>query len=951
MQVRFFGGLAVRGDAGPIAVAGRNQQAVLFRLALDAGTTVSYRALAEDVWSLDQPDDPRASLQSLVSRLRRALPDGVVEAVPGGYRLAVSRDDVDVARFADLVRAARDAPDAATAAASARDALALWTGDPWTPSDDFDWAVRDLLEDRARAEAIVRADPSAAPAGATPAASEPGVPAALTPLVGRLSELALLDTQLAAARLVTLIGPGGAGKTTLATESARRRPGALVVELAPAAPGEVWEAIASAVGRRIRLDTANAMPASARDRVVDALAGGRGPLVLDNCEHVSLEVADVVADLLRTLPELHVLATSREPLGVPGEAFVDLGPLPLPDAVELFAQRMRAASGRSPDSGDAALVERIVSRLDGLPLAVELAAAKTRTLTLAEIDRGLDDRFALLSSGPRAAERRHRTLRALIDWSWDTLDDDERTALPAIAVFPDGVEAADARAIGPAMGVPADVFDRLVDRSLLVRRDGRFRMLETVREYGLQRLRDDGREDAIRTRAARALAALATDRDATLRGPGMRASLAWFDGNDENLAAALRHVRALGDDDTAILLVRAQLWPWVLRERFEPLQNGLLPFVGATRDDSEAAVIVHGAALLLGSLQFANHPSETDADPLEFADAAERLAAAGARYRTDLAAVLAPLLAATARSLRTGGPWLRELVVDDPAPDAPEWSLAAIVTLRAGAAQNAGDLDTLGATSAQSLDLFRRLGDPWGVAFAGQLRAEWLVMAGRLEEALRIAEDASTVAAGLTSIADAVQQRSAAVVILARLGRWEEARALLADIEAFAAADGSARALVSAQMSAAGLHIAAGDGAAALAALRATPDDSWAGYPEQIRAWWEAKRAQAFVLLGRADEAREALRRAVAPAQSSGDQPIASEVSLAIAGWLVLTGRPRDAAEALAVAAALRGGVDATDRFRGWVQERLAERADAAPAEIPADAASAFAALAAVLEA
>ncbi|MFJ6653313.1 ATP-binding protein [Microbacterium sp. NPDC091313] len=946
MQVRFFGGLAVAGDDGPIAVSGRNQQAVLFRLAIDAGTTVGYRALAEDVWGLDLPDDPRAALQSLVSRLRRTLPEGSVQAVPGGYRLAVTRAEVDVARFADLVKAAATAPDAAAAAALARDALALWIGDPWTPSDDFDWAVRDLLEDRARAEALVRAAPAAPAAAPAPAAAAAAVPAALTPLVGRGPELALLDAQLDAARLVTLVGPGGAGKTTLATESARRRAGSIVVELAPAAAGEVWEAIAGAVGRGIRLDAGQTAPVSARDRVIEALPGRRGLLVLDNCEHVSAEAAAIAADLLRTLPDLRVLATSREPLGVPGEAFVDLGPLPLHDAVELFAQRMRAASGHVPADDDAPTVERIVSRLDGLPLAVELAAAKTRTLSVAEIDRGLDDRFALLSSGPRAAERRHQTLRALIDWSWDTLGDDERTGLLAAAIFPDGIDASDAAAVGGAVGVPSDVFDRLVDRSLLARRDGRFRMLETVREYGISRLRDDGRETAVRTAAAQALGRLAAGRDATLRGPGMRASLAWFDANDENLGASLRHAHAAGDEQTAIALVRAQLWSWVLRERFEPLQAALTPFLHSERDDSEAAVVVRGAAVLLASVQFAPRPTESESDPLAFAAAAERIAASAHRYDTDLAAVLAPLLAATAEGLRSGEPWMRELVVADPAPTSPEWALAAIVTLRAGAAQNSGDLDTLGRTSDQALALFRRLGDPWGIAFASQLRAESLILDGRLDDALALAEESSVVAEGLTSTADAVQQRSLAVGILARLGRWDRARERLAEIERFATTDGSARALVSARMTAAGLHVAAGDGAAALAALQTGPDETWEGYPEQIRAWWESKRAQALLLLDRADEARAALRVAVPPARHSRDQPIASEVALAIAGWLAITARPQEAAEALAVAATLRGGVDHTDPFRLWV----AARTDAAPAENPADAASAFAALAAVLD-
>lgn len=183
-------------------------------------------------------------------------------------------------------------------------------------------------------------------------------------------------------------------------------------------------------------------------------------------------------------------------------------------------------------------MDRIVRRLDGLPLALELAAAKARTLTLAEIDAGLDDRFALLASGPRAADPRHQTLRALIDWSWETLGDAERAALLAASVFADGIGAADTAA--DAFDTDAAAFDLLVDRSRLVRADGRYRMLETVREYGVDRLRRDGREQAARVWAAQMLATLARTQDARLRGPEARAALAWYDANDESLSAARR---------------------------------------------------------------------------------------------------------------------------------------------------------------------------------------------------------------------------------------------------------------------------------------------------------------------------------------------------------------------------------------------------------------------------
>ncbi|WP_197425761.1 AfsR/SARP family transcriptional regulator, partial [Microbacterium hominis] len=180
MRLTYFGGPAW--DAGPLPARGRGQEGLLFRLAVDAGAVVSVRALADDLWSLDAPDDPRAALQSLVSRLRRALGAATIASVSGGYRLTIGRDEIDLTRFQDLVSEARAAGDPAAAAALARRAIALWVGDPWVP-DGFDWALRDLLEDRAHAERLVAADAAAAaaaPDADAPAASRaPAVPAAL----------------------------------------------------------------------------------------------------------------------------------------------------------------------------------------------------------------------------------------------------------------------------------------------------------------------------------------------------------------------------------------------------------------------------------------------------------------------------------------------------------------------------------------------------------------------------------------------------------------------------------------------------------------------------------------------------------------------------------------------------------------------------------------------------
>jgi len=952
VRLRYFGGFEAEADGAALEVRGRGQEALLFRLALDAGTVVGYRALAEDVWPDDPPDDPKASLQSLVSRLRRALPAGTLEAVPGGYRLAIARDDVDLARFTDLVERARRADDPGAAAADARTALDLWIGDPWTPGDGFDWVVRDLLEDRAHAERLASAGPlatDAAAAGASTAAAAP-IPAALTPLIGRQHELALIDEQLGAERLVTLIGPGGAGKTTLAFETARRRPGAVVVELAPAAPGEVWAAVAGAVGRSIRIGELTS--ASARDRVLEALAGRTALIVLDNCEHVSAEAAAVALELLRSAPGTRILATSREPLGLAGEAFVDLGPLPQRDARELFARRVRAARGTPPAPEEAEAVERIVSRLDGLPLALELAAAKARTLTLVEIDSGLDDRFALLSTGPRAIEPRHQTLRALIDWSWETLTDAERTCMLAAAVFPDGVGTGDVAVVARAFGVDAGAFDALVDKSLLHRSARRLRMLETVREYGIDRLRAERREEEFRSIQARAMADLAAREDARLRGPAVREALAWFDADDENLSAALRTCAEQPSlSEVGVQLVRANLWTWLMRERFEELASGVTRFFDASASlDSEAAVVVRGLGLLGLAFDVSRREMDRRGEPADGAvtargplftqahtldEALDRLEretpgilTAAAEHRSELSAVLGPLLVGVATAGRTtppGRPWPRTTEIDDAqlGEDTPEWSRAFVSMMRSAIAQNGGDTATLGVESEKALATFRVLGDVWATAFASQMRSEWLQLAGRLEDALEVADSSTEALTGLTSTADLVQQRSQSIGLLLRLGRIDEARARLDAARELALAHDSPQALAQCELTASTIAIAAGDGAAALTALEALDPAIMPSFPDQLVAWADSKRAQALVLLGRNDEAATALRAALPAATHSGDHPIVSDVAMSIAGWLVAEGRDADARRALVAAARIRGGVDAGDPFLRVMRERL----------------------------
>ncbi|SIR99947.1 ATPase [Microbacterium sp. RURRCA19A] len=925
MQVRFFGGLSVSSGADEGAIPGRGQQALLLRLAVDAGTTVGYRALADDVWPTDAPDDPRAALQSLASRLRRALPDGVLTSVPGGYRLDLSRDAVDITRFQDLVVAARRDGDVALA----REALALWTGDPWTPHDGFDWLVRDLWQDRGHAERLATAPP--------PAPEAPRFPAAIAGLVGRTAELDAIRDRLDTDRLVTVIGPGGAGKTTLALETVRTARDALIVELAPAAAGEVWSALSGAVGHGIRLnETAATVPLTPRERVLDAVAGRDVVVLLDNCEHVIREAAEVAQALLLSTPGLRILATSREPLGIVGEAFVDLGPLPALDADELFARRVRSARGKPPSPEERDTAARIVRRLDGLPLAIELAAARARTLTLAEIDSGLADRFALLSHGPRLSPDRHRTLRALIDWSWDTLTEPERVALRVASVFPDGVGTDDAGAVAETFEVDATVFDALVDRSLLVRRESRYRLLETVREYGLDRLRTEGDEAGFRERAADVLTELATARESTMRGPGLRTGLAWFDANEENLSSALRTRAAGADRRAGRRLLRALLWAWAVRERVDELRPALTTFADPDAPlDDEASVVIE--ALALFSSSFPERGAAPRTDPATFAARRRTIEEAAHRHPSEITVLAGPLLrlAATVMAAAEEGyerAWHVD-VADDEIDTAPLWSRATLHMLRAGAAVNGGDTATLGVESERALRMFTEAGDPWGIGIASQLWAEWLMLSGRLDEALEVTDGALEVVRGLTSVSDLLQQRSQAVGILLRLDRLPEARARAIDMEEIAAADGSARALSQARMATTQVDLAAGDGATAL--RHADEIALEPGFPEQIAAWVHALRAGALLLQERPEEARAALRDAVPLAVRSRDHPVVASILVHVAGWNAVAGRPRVAREALARAEAVRGAADARDPFRRWVDERLG----ADTGEVPASAA------------
>jgi predicted ATPase len=347
------------------------------------------------------------------------------------------------------------------------------------------------------------------------------LPAALTSFIGRESELNQVAGLLGVHRLVTLTGPGGAGKTRLAIETAANQlatmpDGAWLVELAAVTDAaEVAQAMLDALGLREQALLRTAMASRNTDpvgRLIAALASKRMLLVLDNCEHLIDAAAALAGRVLAACPQVRILATSREPLNITGEALLPVGSLALPSATMLLRQRARAVSlGLAADlEGAEPTLTRICQALDGMPLAIELAAARMRTMGAEQVQARLADRFWLLTGGSRTALPRHQTLRAVVDWSWDLLSEAEQTLWHRFSVFTGGatLEAAEqVCADGPIQAHDVlDLITSLIDKSIITVRAGhgrpgqeragqRYSMLEITRRSA-PRFRPPGQETA-----------------------------------------------------------------------------------------------------------------------------------------------------------------------------------------------------------------------------------------------------------------------------------------------------------------------------------------------------------------------------------------------------------------------------------------------------------------------
>ncbi|MFC1416631.1 AfsR/SARP family transcriptional regulator [Streptacidiphilus cavernicola] len=686
--------------------------------------------------------------------------------------------------------------------------------------------------------------PAPGPAAPAPAPTQPPTSAPaptpgtnlrprLTSFVGRDADLAALRAALPAQRLLTLIGPGGSGKTRLAQQAAEAHAadhpadcpdGVWMVELAPlddpqAVPGAVLSALGLRgthlnVGGKAEAMAAEALSSPEAEtplaQLVDYCASRRLLLVLDNCEHLVQAAAELAEPLTAACPGVTVLATSREPLGVPGEVLHPVDPLPDPAALRLLAERGAAARpGFDPadPAQDPAACAEICRRLDGLPLAIELAAARLRALTPRQLADRLDGRFHLLSAGSRTNLPRQQTLRAVVDWSWDLLDKPERVLLARLSVFAGGftleaVEEICADEV-PGGGLPraevAAVLASLVDKSLVQAplhgpgnsnassdgpgRSPRYRMLETIHEYARERLAEDASEAAADTDGADTdtdssqvthrhlvyFRELARVTDPLLRGSGQLDALALLEAEHDNLRAALRRAVAARNQQEALSLVLSLAWFWNLRDFVDesrawiaavselcpaefpsgppiPLPQGPMdlppPWSAEVHDEALRGLLIYRCVTAEGD--FNRSPSEEHVRLAEAVLAAYPPELPQSARVPGMHRAYVTMFAAQMEQMH---PTVEAMIEGCRLHDRP-WELA--FSLQLGCKlhnDQPGKRELSLAEAVESLELFTRLGDRWGMAeaLAGQSEAasfagDYLTAARCAREAIALAE-------------------------------------------------------------------------------------------------------------------------------------------------------------------------------------------------------------------
>ena len=798
--------------------------------------------------------------------------------------------------------------------------------------------------------------------------------AELTSFVGREADLERVGALLREHRLVTLTGPGGAGKTRLAVEAARAALGRVtggvwLVELAPVTdPADVAPTTLAAFGLREQAlmypgraiigggDGVRGAEADALDRLVGALAGRRALLVLDNCEHLVATAATLADRVLAGCPEMRILATSREPLNINGEALWPVGPLELPPdraagarsyaSVSLFEQRARAVNpGFSVTPANAEAVQRICRALDGMPLAIELAAARMRSMTAGQVAARLDDRFRLLTGGSRTALPRHQTLRAVVDWSWDLLESGERALLRRLSVFAGGgtLEAIEQVCAGPtvarptvaaesgAAGAAEDVFDllaALVDKSLLIVRhteDGpRYRMLEIIRAYGAQRLAEAGETEEVRRRHAAYFLRLAEAGQHALLGGGQLEWLRRLAAEQDNLHAAARGAVTARDAETAAGLIGASGMYWWLRGlKVEggDLAVDILGLIDRLTDAERAGIFRDDASrnrlamayAIGGMLTFDSERSGLAADWLLAATAVHDQIVGEGNPLLQLAAPLARLVAGDG----LGFPRVFDQAVDYPHP----WISGVARLLRGQVELNVGAVEAAEADFRAAEEVLAEVGERWAMGVSLSSLATLAGWRGEYATAIRYDERTLALVAELGSAEDEIQARLNFARDLWLAGGTERERSRSELARALRDADELGWPEVTGNAAYTAGHLARmeGDLDAARAHLtRGAEIVARPGLPGQLAALIDSALGFLAAATGDLTTARACHDRALQAARPTSDGPVVAQVLAGLADLALREGGPVRAATLLGASEGVRGTRDRSisDEFR-----------------------------------
>ncbi|MEY9941597.1 BTAD domain-containing putative transcriptional regulator [Streptacidiphilus sp. MAP5-3] len=810
-----------------------------------------------------------------------------------------------------------------------------------------------------------------------PEARRTNLRAELTSYVGKDADVVAVRELLGGHRLTTLIGPGGSGKTRLAGETARTMlgelpDGAWLVELAPIGPdGDVAQATLSGLGLRDTLlgDTPNA--ADLTERLITAIREREALLILDNCEHVIEPAAVFAHRVLGECRRLRILATSREPLGITGEALFPVEPLALPDAdadaAEIAAspavrllqdragavRRDLAVSAVSAVTADGAVdartpatvatMARVCRALDGMPLAIELAAARLRTMSVEQLANRLDDRFRLLTGGSRTALPHHRTLRAVVDWSWELLTEAERAVLRRLSVFAGGASLEAAERVcagdggdggdgGEQYGVEqngveqAEVLDlltALTEKSLLVTAGGavpRYRMLGTIKEYAGHRLAEAGEAESARQAHLAYVTELTETADPHLRRAEQLEWLAVLEAEHDNIGSAMRGALAAGEAQAAMRLAAGAGWYWWLSGQRTEGMELITAAAGAPGEvTDEVRAMVYGLVVL-----FVSSGRGDAQEAAEWIHEASRLSLRGRGGYPLLALVVAmerllqgpdQLLSAWEPLLEEEDPWVRALA---------RLHLGKTrILLGEGGSEAEAYLEA-------ALAEFRAIGERFGISFALSELADRIATRGEFAAACDLYEEAIAVVTELGATEDLIRMRSLQAKLYWLLGEEEAVAAALAEAQRWAEQVTWPNAL--AELALAKAELARWGGAADDA--RSQLDVALVLLGEdaelvQIRALRHDMLGYLVGDLGDLGEARAHRAAACAAAAEAGHALLIGQVLVGVADYALRRDQPEQAAKLLAASAAVRGLTDRSNpdaaRIERTARNRLGE--------------------------